>query len=672
MLLVCCCSIFLPAGAPAAFGAEAGTAAEANAGADLLPELSLEQLMQVTMTSPSRKNQALLDVSSAVFVINQEDIRRSGATTIPDLLRMVPGVQVASIDGNTWAISIRGFNGTFANKLLVMIDGRSVYTPLYGGVFWEVQDTLLEDIERIEVIRGSGSTVWGANAVNGVISIITKNAQDTNGTRLTGLAGNRERGSASVRYGSVIGEHTNYRLYAKYLNRDDTVSTSIPVSDGVELSRGGFRLDSLPTNDLTLTLQGDLYGGSAGKAFTVPTLTPPFNATLPQSSDLFGANLLSRLDWLQSDSSKASLQLYYDRTSRDTAIISEQRDTVDLDLQHNWRVAARHELTWGAGYRFLHDTTRGTRNFFLVTPESRSEVLVNLFLLDEITLLPETLRFIVGSKFEHTEFTGWGLQPSARLLWTPRRGYSVWAAVTRSTRTPSRGEQDARKGLQVLPPSQALPLPTVLVATGNRQLDPETLLAYEFGFRADLSQSFALDISAFYNLYHGIIFPVRGTPFNDGGTQVTVPLNISNVKKYQSSGAELALQWQPYQRLKLKGGYAYINFTGAGVDDSLAVRATPAHQGTLRSMLALRPDLDLDLWARYVAKNRYPLFNGTAEVPAYLTMDLRLAWRPMVGLELSLVGQNLLADRHLESVSDLSAARHEIQRSVYGKAAWAF
>jgi iron complex outermembrane receptor protein len=671
-MLLFCCLVFLSAGAPAAFGAATGTAAEADGGADLLPELSLEQLMQVTMTSPSRKSQTLLDVSSAVFVINQEDIRRSGATTIPDLLRMVPGVQVASIDGNTWAISIRGFNGTFANKLLVMIDGRSVYTPLYGGVFWEVQDTVLEDIERIEVIRGSGSTVWGANAVNGVISIITKNAQDTNGTRLTGLAGNRERGSASVRYGSAFGEHTNYRIYAKYLNRGDTVSTSTPAGDAIEMSRGGFRIDSLPTNDLTLTLQGDLYGGSAGKAFTVPTLSSPFNATLSQTSNLFGANLLSRIDWLQSETSKASLQLYYDRTSRDTSLASEGRDTVDLDLQHNWRVSASHELTWGAGYRFLHDTTKGTRDFILLTPESRSEVLLNLFLLDEITLLPETLRLSVGTKLEHTEFTGWGLQPSARLLWTPHRGYSVWGAVTRSTRTPSRGEQDAKKGLQVLPPSQASgQLPTVLLATGNRQLDPESLLAYEVGFRADLSQSLAVDISTFYNLYHGIIFPSRGTPFRDG-TQVTVPLNLTNANKYQSSGAELALQWQPYQWWTLKGGYAYIHFTGAGVDDSLAIRATPAHQGTLRSMFSLRPDLDLDLWARYVAKNRYPFFNGTGEIPAYLTMDLRLAWRPVVGLELSLVGQNLLDDRHLESVSDLSAARHEVQRTVYGKAAWAF
>ena len=651
-----------------ALGAEAGNGQQA------LTDLSLEQLMEVSVYSASRKNQTLSDVTSAVFVISQEDIRHSGATTIPDLLRMVPGVQVAEVDANSWAISIRGFNGTFANKLLVMIDGRSVYTPLNGGVFWDVQDTLLEDIERIEVIRGPGSTMWGANATNGVINIITKNARSTDGALLTGLTGSRERGTVSARYGSTLGEQSNYRLFLKHLDRGDSVTTSGPtVSDATQLTHGGFRIDSAPANNLNLTLQGDLYGGTAGKAFTVPNLSArPYIQTIAQNADLAGGNLLSRLDWLQSESSKFSLQLYYDRTHRNTAVVKEDRDTVDLDLQHNLHVSGGNELTWGAGYRFLHDNTPGTKNVFLLAPTSRTDNLLNLFLQDEIALLPERLRLIVGSKFEHNEFTGWELEPSARLLLTPHHRYSLWAAVTRSVRTPSRGEQDATRGLQVIPPHTGVPLPSVLLATGSRQLQAEYVLAYELGFRTDLSETLSLDISSFYNQYHGIVGGVLGTPFPGGG-QVTIPYNLVNLNNYDSSGAEVSFQWQPIEWWKLKGGYSYIKFFGSGDrNDSVGDKATPSHQATLRSLFALGRNVDLDFWARYVGDNRYALVTGPVFIPAYATLDVHLAWRPVRGVELSLVGQNLLQQRHLETISDQSAAQHEMERSVYGKVAWAF
>ncbi|HXE97900.1 MAG TPA: TonB-dependent receptor [Dongiaceae bacterium] len=667
MLLLCSVLFIMSAGG--ASGAEV-----ANSGQPLT-DLPLEQLLEVSVFSASRKNQTLSDVSSAVFVINQEDIRRSGATTIPDLLRMVPGVQVASIDNNSWAISVRGFNGTYANKLLVMIDGRTVYTPLYGGVFWDVQDTLLEDIERIEVIRGPGSTMWGANAVNGVINIITKNAQDTKGALLTGLVGSRDRGTAAVRYGSSIGDSTNYRLYVKHTDRGDTTATTGPANDSMQLTRGGFRIDSAPAHNLNLTLQGDFYGGTANKTFTIPILSPPFSRTTPQPADIFGANILSRLDWLQSESSKFSLQLYYDRTSRETSIIKEERDTVDVDLQHNLRIAGSHEFTWGAGYRFLHDDIPGTPNALFLTPQSRSDSLVNLFVQAEITLLPEKLRFITGTKLEHNDFVGWELEPTARLLWTPDRHYSVWTAVTRSIRTPSRAEQDGKKGFAAFPPTPPAPLPLILIGAGSRELNPETLLAYELGFRADLSETFSLDISSFYNRYHGIVGPNRGNPFPEGGTQITVPINITNLNDYDSAGGEISLQWQPRDWWKLKGGYAYIGFFGDGVDDSAAVKATPSHQATLRSMLALGRDVDLDLWARYVGANRYPLFTNTTQIvqiPDYVALDVRLAWRPVAGVELSVVGQNLLESRHLETISDQSVVRHEIARSVYGKVTWAF
>ena len=627
-------------------------------------DLPLEQLMDVSVVSASRKSQSLSEVASSVFVIGQDDIRHSSATTIPDLLRMVPGVQVANVDGTTWAVSIRGFNSNFANKLLVMIDGRTVYTPLYGGVFWDVQDVPFENIERIEVIRGPGSTMWGANAVNGVINIITKNAQDTKGARVTALIGDQERRNLSARYGAAVSDSTSYRLYLKDVDRGGTFG---PTPDSLRTTRGGFRVDSAPAYNWNLTVQGDAYGGTADHTFTVPKFSPPFTTNIISPSGLFGANLLTRLDWLQSDASKVSLQIYYDRTSRDTSVVKEDRDTLDFDLQHNLRVD-RHEFTWGAGYRYLHDNSPGSQ-YFAPSPTSRYDALLNLFAQDEITLLPDTLRFIVGTKFEYKDITGWELEPSAKLSWTPCAGYSLWASVARSVRTPTRVEQDVSLlGVSPGPPA-------IFVATsGNRGLNSEALVAYELGFRADLNSTFSLDLSSFYNQYSDVISPVIGAPFFQGGQHAvpTVPIVFRNLRNYDSSGGELSLQWQAREWWKLKGGYSYIRFFGQGVDDSPAVKATPTHQATLRSMMSLCRDVDFDLGPRYTGANRVPLATSTVIIPAYVTLDARLAWRPVAGVELSLVGQNLLAGHHLESVTDQTAVRHEIERTVYGKASWEF
>jgi len=634
-------------------------------------DLPLERLLDVSVVSASRKSQSLSDVSSAIFVINQEDIRHSGATTIPDLLRMVPGAQVSSIDGHTWAVSIRGFNGNFSNKLLVMIDGRSVYTPLYGGVFWDVQDTLFDNIERIEVIRGSGSTMWGANAVNGVINIITKNSQDTKGGLVTALSGNQEHAEVGLRYGAALSDSSSYRLYLKHIDKEDTFTPTPGAEDFLRLTRGGFRMDSAPSGSLNLTLQGDAYGGSEGNTYTAASFTPPFGQMLTQSTGLFGANLLSRLDWLQSEASKFSLQIYYDRTDRNTKLVQEYRDTVDFDLQHNVRVAERHELTWGAGYRFLHDHTPGSDVFFLI-PESRSDTLLNLFIQDEITLLPDALRLTLGSKLEHSRYSGWELEPSAKLSWTLCKGYSLWASVSRSVRTPTRGEQDVRITYQVFPPTPPLPFPSAIVLTGNRGVSAESLVAYELGFRSDLSDQLSLDLSTFYNQYHGIIDSAPQTPFVQGGTQLTLPYVFSNLYHFDSTGGELSLQYQPRDWWKIKGGYSYIRFFGDEDVNYLGIKATPSHQATLRSMFAVGRDLDLDFWGRYVGANRYPLAYGTVNIPAYPELDIHLAWRPMAGVELSLVGRNLLHERHLETASDLSLIRHYVEPSWYGKASWAF
>jgi iron complex outermembrane receptor protein len=633
-------------------------------------DLPLERLLDVSVVSPSRKTQLLSDVASAVFVISSEDVRRSGATSIPELLRMVPGLQVGSIDGTTWAVSARGFNGTFSNKLLVLIDGRTVYTPLYGGVFWDVQDTLLENIERIEVIRGSGSTMWGANAVNGVISIITKHPIDTAGTLFTGLTGSRERANLGARYGASLGENTQYRFYVKHLDRDGLHAVNGPAPDSLHVTRGGFRLDSSPREAVNLTVQGDLYGGTSHRSDTVPSFTPPFVETTFPGAEVSGGNLLLRGDWLQSSSSKYSVQAYFDRTRRDTPLVRETRDTVDLDLQHNIRLNPVHEVTWGAGYRFLHDRSAGSTFFFLV-PERSSDHLVNLFVQDEITLVQDTLRLILGSKVEHNDYTQWEWQPSAKLSWTPARGYSLWASASRAVRTPTRGENDVNIGLAYIPPIPPATPATLVMLTGNRDLSSESLLAYELGFRADLHHAVSLDVSSFYNRYDHIIGTQFGTPVLGPGF-LTVPNRFTNLYSFDSTGLEASLQWQPLDYWKLKGGYSFIRFLGDDQSTLQGEKGTPTHQGTLRSMLTLARNVDLDLWARYVGASTYQMQSQPVSVPAYLTLDLRLAWRPVTGMELSLVGQNLLERRHLEAVSDQALARHEVGPSVYGKVAWEF
>ncbi|WP_183359052.1 TonB-dependent receptor plug domain-containing protein [Geomonas limicola] len=642
---------------------------QAAEGPDVL-DLPLERLLDVPVVSASRKTQALSEVASAVFVITQEDIRHSGATTIPDLLRMVPGVQVASMDGNDWAVSVRGFNGIFANKLLVMIDGRTVYTPLYGGVFWDVQDTLLENIERIEVIRGPGSTMWGANAVNGVINIITKSARDTQGGLVLGLVGSRERGTLGVRYGAELGEQSSYRLYLKHVDRGSTDAINLPSPDTLEITRGGFRVDSALRDGLDFTFQGDVYGGNSDHSYVIPAYASPYFSNPTYAASVFGANLIGRLDWLQAPTSKWSLQLYYDRTQRDIPLVQETRNTVDLDLQHNVNLGGRHELTWGVGYRYLQDSSPGSPFFYLV-PDSRGLSHVNLFVQDEISLLPETLRLMLGSKVEHNEFTGWEFAPSAKLSWTPRKGMSLWASVTRSVRTPTRGENDIRIGVGLIPPTPPAGVPTLLVLTGNRGLVSETVISYEAGFRSDLNHAVSLDLSTFFNRYHNIVGNRFGAVVTSGNQQL-LPDNFVNLGSIDSTGGEVSLQWQPQDWWKLKGGYALLRVFGEAPQGNPGSKASPEHQATLRSLMSLGKWVDLDLWGRYVGGNYYQLQQENVRIPAYLTLDARLAWRPAPGWELALVGQNLLERRHLETVTDQTLARHEMARSLYGKVTWDF
>ena len=651
-----------------------------------LTELSLEELMSIKVTSVAKKPQRLADAAAAVFVITQDDIRRSGVTSIPEALRMVPGCEVARINASQWAISCRGFNGRFANKLLVLMDGRTIYTPLFSGVFWEAQDTLLEDIERIEVIRGPGATLWGSNAVNGVINIITKSAKDTQGTLLTAGAGSQERAFAGGRYGTRLENGAYVRGYVKYFDRDGLVDLAgNDTPDGWRMGRGGFRLDWDVSARDALTVQGDIYKGEAGQLLSPPSMVPPFSEVLDGDATLSGGNLLTRWQRSFSSTSQATLQIYYDRTQRDDPLFHDVQDTIDLDLQHSFALSRRHALLWGLSYRFNHDDMQGTTLVHL-NPAARDLGLFGAFVQDDITLIPDKLRLTLGSKFEHNDFSGFEVQPNIRLLWTPREHRSVWAAVSRAIRAPSRFEHEGFNEVSVIPPGSALnpsPLPVLLTFNGSSDFTSEKLIAYELGYRERPTDRLSVDVAVFYNDYKdlrtaediGVI-----DPLSVPGALVR-PLRLANQMEGHTYGIEVAADWRPASWWREQLAYTFLRVALRIPGDPsntgfLIERSAPRHQVSLRSSVDLRKDLDLDLWLRYAGK--VDGFNTTNPqlqefpVDSYLTLDARLAWRPAKSLELSLTGQNLLDSPHVEFIPEVFPVPIQVRRGVYGKIVWRF
>ncbi|MBI5468977.1 MAG: TonB-dependent receptor [Deltaproteobacteria bacterium] len=642
-----------------------------------LMTLSIEELMDIEVTSVSKKLQKLLEAPAAVFVVTQEDIRRSGASNIPDALRMVPGLQVARIDANKWAITSRGFNGRFANKLLVMIDGRSVYTPLFSGVFWDQQDTLIEDIERIEVIRGPGATMWGANAVNGVINIITKGAKDTQGVLLSTGAGSEERGFLNLRYGNKIGD-ASYRVYLKYFDRDTSVAPGGgEAADAWNVLRAGFRADMEMKESDSLTLQGDFYNGEAGITTTAATLTSPFQSTSSDDTYIAGGNLLARWRRAFSSTSDMALQFYYDRTEFKFEDIEENRDTFDLDFQHRFALGGLHEILLGLGYRLTRDDIKSS--FYLsLDPESRQDNLLSAFVQDEIELLKEKLVLTVGSKFEHNNYTGVEIQPSARLLWTPDPDHSVWTAVSRAVRTPSRAEDDIRINSRVVPPGVFDPaLPAILAVLGDRNYESEELIAFELGYRLRPLERLSLDLATFYNLYDNMRTLELGSASLEttpSPAHIVVPFTAANMMDGETYGVEVSADWQALDWWSVHLAYTYMEINlrleGGSTDTTSEENVegqSPHSQISLRSFMDLGKGLELDIWARYV--DDLPDLN----IESYTTLDARLSWKPRKDLEISVIGQNLLDKSHREFAPELiNILATEVERSVYGKLTWRF
>jgi iron complex outermembrane receptor protein len=617
-------------------------AAQTTSEVGALKKLAFEELLNLEITTVSRRPERLRDAPSAIQVITAEEIRRSGASSLPEALRLAPNLQVAQIDSNRWAISARGFNAPTANKLLVLIDGRSVYTPLFAGVFWDVQHVMLEDIDRIEVISGPGATLWGSNAVNGVINVITKNSRDTQGALLSGGGGSFLRGFGNARYGDSIGQDLFFRVYGMGFDRDDTkLGTGRDADSRGALGQGGFRADWLPVGGTIATLQGNFYGGQFGQ-------------TAPGDVGVDGQNLLAR--WTQpfANDSDLSVQLYWDRTHRQIpGSISEILNIYDVELQHRLALGERNRLVWGAGYRLMQDDVENAAALAFL-PSRRDLHLFSGFVQDEITLLRDQLVLTIGSKFEHNTYSGFEFQPSARIAWMPIANHTIWGAVSRAVRSPSRIDTEFF--------SPATP-PFALSSSKDR-FDSETVIAYELGYRTEIAKRLSLSISTFYNDYDDIrsVEPIAGAP----GQFI-----ILNQLAAATYGVEFSLAWQPVDWWRLRGGYTWfkkdIEFgRSQDINQGRGEGNDPHHQFLIQSMINLPANWEFDSLLRYVdnLNQRGPL------VPSYLSLDLRLGWRPTANWEFAIVGQNLLDNRHPEFGAP--ATRQEIPRSVYGKITWRF
>lgn len=632
-----------------------------------LTNLSIEELMNLEVTTVSRRKESWWETAAAVHVITQEDIRRSGAKSIPEALRLAPGVQVARITANRWAIAVRGFNSLYAAKLLVQIDGRTVYSPLFAGTYWEVLDTFMDDIERIEVVRGPGAAMWGANAVNGVINIITKDAMDTQGGLLNLGGGTTEHAFAGLRYGGRSGENIYWRVYGKSFDRDGfTNSEGGPARDDWGMRRGGGRMDWAPSGSNSLSIQGDLYTGTLGQLRNVPKQWLPIMSLTRDRFDVDGGSLQARWTHDFSPQSDLALQFFVDRSVRREAALGERRTTADLDFQHRLTPHPRHELLWGAGYRYTTDRTKGSF-VFSMDPHDRADSLFSFFLADKMELLKDRLRLTVGTRVEHNDYSGWEFQPTLRLLWTPNPRNSAWAAVSRAVQTPSRATHDMRINILRFPLG-------VMSVFGNDKGRSEDVLAWEVGYRTKLMEGLYVDTALFLNVYHHLRTREQGLPFLEflPPPLLTVPLNFANNMSGKTYGGELCIEWQPTPRWRLEAGYSFLQMqlgldppgtdvTAEGFED-----ASPHHQVFVSSQIDLPHNLELDTSLYYV--DHLPF----RDVSSYVRLDARLGWHPTEELDLAVGIQNLSESRHIEYNSFQGQRLTQIPRSVYWEVTWRF
>jgi iron complex outermembrane recepter protein len=647
LFVVSCCTL-----APALLFAQgdAGSVRQGTGVTQDLKRLSLEELAQLDVTTVSRRVERLSEVPAAISIVRQDDIRRAGVTSLPEAMRLADGLDVART-GTGWSISARGFNIGTANKLLVLMDGRTLYSPLYAGTFWDIQDTLLADIDRIEVIRGPGGTMWGANAVNGVINIITRDASQTRGNTAQLTVGSENQLVAAARHGGRVADGGSYRVYGRFRRFGPQVfADGTPADNALTLGQLGVRLDSAPERQTTWSLQGSAYGGGSGQ----------FAA---DDTDVRGGFVRAAWSRRLAEAGIFTLRTYYDHTYRRIPLqFEEGRHTAVVDVQHNL-VMGRHNLVFGGEYRASTARTLGSPTLSF-DPERRTNQVGGVFVQTEITLRPD-LYATIGSKAEANDYTGMEVQPTARLRWTGRERQTVWGAVSRAVRLPTRLDTD----LWLFNPAAGVEI------VGSDDFESESVVAYEAGYRLRPSDWLSVDVAAFTNRYDNIRSQEQhGTPVLTlpGGLLVGVPrIVLGNTLRAATSGFEGAAHVQLHEAWRVRGSLTTLRKRFSAEPGSQDVSGgvpegnDPPYFFTLRSYTDLPHGLALDGLFRRVGRRPAPL------VPSYSSLDLRFAWAVRPGWEVSLVGQNLLQPSHPEFGAP-SPRRIEIQRGVHVRSSWHF
>jgi iron complex outermembrane receptor protein len=630
-------------------------AASAQDDLDDLENLSLESLGNI-VTSVSRKPEDSFRAAAAIYVITNDDIKASGATHIAEVFRGVPGLDVARFDSSNWAISSRGFNAFFTNKLLVQVDGRTIYTPWFSGVYWDIQNLPLEDVDRIEIIRGPGATQWGANAVNGIINIITKSASSTQGFYASTIVGTEDNSITDLRYGGKLNDDVYYRAYAKYDLRDDTKTVNNASGNNEWYNaKAGFRSDWAVSNSRKLTLQGDVYNAVIDLDLGIPSLST-MSGILSYHDEIHskGMNLLGRWEETHSDTKRSTFQAYFDYQSPDYSSLKQDIYTFDFDYQTAWKANDRNDVMWGSGVRYINAIVEGSSSAFVT---DKTESIFSAFLQDQIALLPKEVYLTLGSKLEHNTFSGFEVQPSARMAWYPDNKQTVWGAISRAVRTPSIFEGNDNMAIDILAIS-----PDMVQQRGSRTFDSEKLIAYELGYRIKPVNNVLFDNTVFINDYDKLATLELGTPVG-----IYIPYYFGNLGEGRSYGFESSINWDVTSRWNLLTNYSYINMVlekdPSSTDSTFLSqeRKVPHHQVMVRSQVFLPHDFRLINTAYYVSKR------PSASVDQYMRFDTQIIWKATENIELSFVGQNLLDDNHPEFSAPPDGTANEIPRAFYGR-----
>lgn len=649
----------------------------ASAGNDDYFDMTLDELVNIQVTSVSKKSESAATAAAALFVVTNEDIQRTGATSLAEALRIVPGLDVARIDANKWAVSARGFNRQHANKLLVMVDGRSIYTPMFSGVYWDEHDVPLEDVERIEVIRGPGASLWGSNAVNGIINIVTKHAKDTQGNLASVSVGNNDFNQVNLRHGGKIG-NTDYRIFARHNMQGDSdlPKSGVTANDGWIYDRVGFRTDTALSAQEDLSVQMGVHDSKKDSYNTVPILTAPYSRSFYMDENFREMDFLTKYtNRYQADASYEA-QFYVDSTVRENEVYGFSRNIFDFDFQHNFKATDTHELTWGTGYRYMSDDAESIQ-YLIYNPDRRVYDIISGFVQDKISLIKDKVFLTLGIKYEHNDFTGHEWQPNVRTSWQIDDKNTLWAAVSRAVRTPTRNENDLNIRVLSLPPNYLAPgTPASFVMQGgrNKNFESEDLIAYEVGYKSNALRDTTFDVSLFFNDYDNLRTFDLGTPYfaTEVGfpTHLAIPLTAHNYGKAESYGAELAVTHQLTNDLRVMAGYTYLDMDmglNAGSRDNLFLSEAgrnPEHQFNARTYYNVTRDIEWDTMLYYV--------DEITSVDAYTRLDTRVGWRALKGLELSAMVQNIFDDEHQEFNESTLSQPADIGRLFYVKASFTF